>query len=248
MSRPVPAATAALKILRFLSAQAEPVSAARIAGAVGLPRSSAYHVLTAMAEEDFVVHYADERSWGIGIGAWEVGHGFARQEPLARIARIPLAQLVDRVGESAHLAILHGTDVLYVIEERAAGRPHLVTDVGVRLPAHLTASGRAILASLPLAHVNALYPDKEAFTSRTGSGPRTPTELRRILSATRQRGYATEDGEVTPGFSSIAASVEVNGINASLALTWETDSRPTISEDLLMRTADTVSRRFRRGS
>ena len=42
------------------------------------------------------------------------------------------------------IAVLHGRDVLYVVEERAPGRPPLVTDVGVRLPAHLTASGRAI--------------------------------------------------------------------------------------------------------
>ncbi|MET1036664.1 MAG: helix-turn-helix domain-containing protein, partial [Aeromicrobium sp.] len=194
MSRPVPAATSALRILRFLSGQAEPVSAVHVANALGLPRSSTYHLLAAMAEDDFVVHYVDDRSWGIGIGAWEVGLGFARQEPLARIARLPLAQLVDRVGESAHLAILHGTDVLYVLEERAPGRPHLVTDVGVRLPAHLTASGRAILSTLTPAQIRALYPDKAAFTTRTGVGPTSPTELGRILSVTRRRGHATEDG------------------------------------------------------
>ena len=54
--------------------------------------------------------------------------------------------LTDRLGESAHLAVPHGRDVLYVIEERAPGRPPLVTEVGVRMPAHLTASGRAILS------------------------------------------------------------------------------------------------------
>ncbi len=161
MARPVPAATAALRVLRFLSGQPVPVSATHIAGALGLPRSSAYHLLTAMADEDFVVHYPEDRTWGMGIAAWEVGHGFARQEPLARLARMPLARLVDRVGQSAHLVVLHGADVLYVIEERAPGRPPLVTDVGVRLPAHLTASGRAILASLPAAQVTALYPGKD---------------------------------------------------------------------------------------
>jgi DNA-binding IclR family transcriptional regulator len=246
MSRRVPAATAALKVLRYLSAQAEPVSATRIAVSLGLPRSSAYHLLAAMAEEDFVVHYVDDQVWGIGIGAWEVGHGFARQEPLARIARVPLAQLVDRVHESAHLAILHGTDVLYVVEERATGRPHLVTDVGVRLPAHLTASGRAILASLPAAQVSALYPDRAAFVSRTGLGPKSATELRRVLSETRRRGRATEDGEITPGFSSIAVPVQVGSVDASIAVTWETRTRPDISVELLERAAVTIARRFRR--
>jgi DNA-binding IclR family transcriptional regulator len=40
--------------------------------------------------------------------------------------------LVDATRHNAHLAVLHGRDVLYVIEERAPGRPPLVTDVGVR--------------------------------------------------------------------------------------------------------------------
>lgn len=247
VSRPVPAATAALRILRFLSAQAEPVSAIRISDAIGLPRSTTYHVLAAMAEEDFVVHYVDDRCWGIGIGAWEVGHGFARQEPLARISRVPLAQLVDRLQESAHLAVLHGTDVLYVVEERAPGRPHLVTDVGVRLPAHLTASGRAILASLPAAQVHAIYPDRSVFTNRTGRGPRTPTELRRVLSLTRRSGHASEDGEVTMGFASAAVPVRLGSVSAAVAVTWKGDTGPDAVVDQLERTAASIARRFRRG-
>lgn len=246
MARAVPAATAALRVMKYLSGQPLPVSASRIAQVMELPRSSAYHLLAAMAEEDFVIHYPDDRTWGIGIAAWEVGHGFARQEPLARLARIPLAKLVDTVGQSAHLVMLSGADVLYVIEERAPGRPPLVTDVGVRLPAHLTASGRAILATLPPAQIRALYPGKASFVSRTGRGPQSPTELRRLLSATRQRSYASEDGEVTPGFSSLAASIESTAIRASVAVTWDaTHDKP--SGDVLaavLGTAQEISRRL----
>ncbi|MEO6604942.1 MAG: IclR family transcriptional regulator [Aeromicrobium sp.] len=245
MSRPVPAATTALRVLRFLSSQPVPVSAARLATAVDLPRSSTYHLLAAMADEGFVIHYPDDRTWGIGIAAWEVGHGFARQEPLARLARLPLARLVDQVGQSAHLVVLHGADVLYVIEERAPGRPPLVTDVGVRLPAHLTASGRAILASLPAAQVRALYPDKAAFTSRTGVGPSTLSELRRLLTATRQRGYATEDGEVTTGFSSIAAPITAGTIHAAVAVTWEARTPVEGLAGPVSETAAEISRRLR---
>ncbi|GAA3522565.1 IclR family transcriptional regulator [Aeromicrobium panaciterrae] len=245
MARPVPAATTTLRVLRFLSSQPVPVSAARIASATDLPRSSAYHLLAAMADEGFVIHYPDDRTWGIGIAAWEVGHGFARQEPLARLARLPLARLVDQVGQSAHLVVLHGADVLYVIEERAPGRPPLVTDVGVRLPAHLTASGRAILASLPAAQVRALYPDKAAFTSRTGAGPRTPSELRRLLTDTRQRGYATEDGEVTAGFASIAAPIAAGTIHAAVAVTWEARTPVDGLAEPVAATAAEISRRLR---
>jgi DNA-binding IclR family transcriptional regulator len=219
----VPAATRALRVLKFLASQPEPVALDRIARACALPRSTAYHLVTTMIEEGFVVHLSDEHRYGLGVAAFEVGSGFSRQEPLQRISRRTLADLVDRTGQSAHLAVLHGRDVLYVVEERAPGRPPLVTDVGVRLPAHLTASGRAILSALPPAQVRALYPDSSAFVDRHGLGPRTLSALRAVLSETRRRGHATEEGEVTPGFASVAAAVlDHNGHPvAGLATTYE---------------------------
>jgi DNA-binding IclR family transcriptional regulator len=241
-----PAASRTLRILRFLAAQPQPVAAEHIAQAVGLPRASTYRLLAAMADEGFVVHLADEQTFGLGVAAFEVGSGYVRQAPLERLSRIPLARLVDRVGESAHLAVLHGRDVLYVIEERAPGRPPLVTDVGVRLPAHQTASGRAMLAALPAAQVRALFPNREAFaadrgphapatTSRAGRDriarggppagpPGSPSALRTLLAETRQRGYAVERGEVTPGFASVASAVlDHNGHPAAaVAVTYHT--------------------------
>ena len=125
------------------------MAAATSARELGLPRSTTYHLLDSWSRDGFVVHLAEERRYALGVSAYELGTGYARQEPLQRLARVPLARLVDQTGHSAHLAVLHGSEMLYVIEERAAGRAPLVTDVGVRLPAHLTASGRAHARALP---------------------------------------------------------------------------------------------------
>lgn len=244
----VPAATRALRVLRFLASQPDPVPLDRLMRACKLPRSTAYHLLNAMIEEGFVVHLPDDHRYGLGIAAFEVGSGYARQGPLQRIARRPLAALADSTGHTAHLAVLHGRDVLYVVEERAAGRPPLVTDVGVRLPAQLTASGRAILAALPTAQVRALYPDQGAFVDRHGQGPRSLSALRALLSDTRQRGHATEDGEITPGFASVAAAVlDHNGFPlAGVAVTYPVEEAPE-AEALaaaVRRTADQLSRRL----
>lgn len=221
----VPAATRALRVLRFLASQPDPVPLDRIRRACDLPRSTAYHLLATMVDEGFVVHLVEEKRYGLGVAAFEVGSGYSRQAPLQRIARRLLARVVDSTHQSAHLVVLHGRDVLYVVEERAPGRPPLVTDVGVRLPAHLTASGRAILASLPPAQVRALYPDRTAFVDRQGTGPRSLPALRTVLSETRQRGYAVEDGEVTPGLSSVAAPVLDHNAHpvAGLAVTFPTE-------------------------
>ena len=221
----VPAATRTLRVLRFLAGQPDPVPLDRIMRACELPRSTTYHLLNVMIEEGFVVHLADEHRFGLGLAAFELGSGYTRQEPLQRLARRPLAALVDRTGQSAHLAVLHGREVLYVVEERAPGRPPLVTDVGVRLPAHLTASGRAILSQLPSAQVRALYSQPSDFVDRHGSGPRTLSGLRRLLSDTRQRGHAVEDGEVTPGLASVAVAVADHNQHpvAAVALTYAED-------------------------
>ena len=230
----VPAATRAMRVLRFLAGQPDPVPLDRIMRACELPRSTTYHLLNAMIEEGFVVHVADEHRYGLGLAAFELGSGYARQEPLQRLARRPLAALVDRVGHSAHLAVLHGREVLYVVEERAPGRPPLVSDVGVRLPAQLTASGRAILAQLPAPQVRALYSQPSDFVDRHGLGPRTLSALRRLLTDTRQRGYAVEDGEVTPGLASVAVAVADHNQHpvAAVAVTYpDAHDRPDRTAD-----------------
>jgi DNA-binding IclR family transcriptional regulator len=222
----VPAARQALALLQALARQPGPVPAAALARDLGLPRSTTYHLLAELQAAGFVVHLPEERRYGLGVSAFELGSAYMRQEPLARLARPVLGRLVDAVGHTAHLAVLHGREVLYVVEERAPGRPALVTDVGVRLPAQLTASGRAVLAHLPPAHVRALFPDAAAFVERHGAGPRSLSELRRLLSDVRRAGYATEDGQVTPGFASVAAAVHDHSGHpvAGLAVTFPADA------------------------
>lgn len=201
----VPAAENTLRILGYMASRRGPIGAAALATALGLPRSSVYHLLSVMEDQGYVLHLPHERAYGLGIAAFELSSAYSRQEPLARLGRPLLAALVDRVGESAHLAVLHGRDVLYLVEERAKNRPSLVTEVGVRLPAHLTASGRAILAALPASQRRALYSDTSAFTVRQPDPAITGySQLKSHLEEVRRRGHATEEGEVSAGFTSLA--------------------------------------------
>jgi DNA-binding IclR family transcriptional regulator len=202
-----PAAGHALDLLDLIARRGEPVPAAALARDLGLPRSSVYHLLAVLVEHGYVRHLPEERRYGLGLAAYELGSAYQRQAPLERMARGLMNRLVDTCGHNAHLAVLHGRDVLYVIEARAPGRPLLVTDVGVRLPAPLTATGMALLAALPPAQVRALFPDRGALVRRDGRGPSSTTRLRSELQLVRQRGYAVEHGLVTPGLGSVAVAV-----------------------------------------
>ena len=198
-----PAADRTLDILEFIASNGQ-TQAATLARELGIPRSTVYQLLEIL----------------------ERGSAYSRQHRVSQVAHPVLARLVDETGENGHLAVLHGNEIIYVIEERAAHRPPLVSGVGVRLPSHLTATGRAILSALPRNQVRALYPNRQAFTDRTGIGPKSPKELEATLAETQRTGFAEEHGDVTPGFDSYAVAVrDYNDFPiAGLALTFVSGS------------------------
>ncbi|GAA3544958.1 IclR family transcriptional regulator [Amycolatopsis ultiminotia] len=217
-SSDIPALRNGLSVLRLLAAHAGPVSAATVARDLHLPRSTTYHLLNELAEAGFVVHLPAERRYGLGIAAFELGSAYLRHDPLERLAGPLLRKLVDRVGHTAHLGVLHGNESLYLIKERPVRPETLVTDVGVRLPGQLTASGRAILRHLPAAHVRALFPAPTSFVLRTDRGPGSLAALRRTLATERRLGWSIEDGHVTAGFASVAAPVFDHGTRPMAAI------------------------------
>ena len=153
-----PAAGQALDVLALIARRGEPVPAAAIARDLGLPRSSVYHLLAVLVDRGYVRHLPEERRYGLGLAAYELGSAYQRQAPLERMARGVMDRLVDATGHNAHLAVLHGRDVLYVIEQRApgpaaarhrrggaaAGRAH-----GIRPGDARRAAGRAGARALP---------------------------------------------------------------------------------------------------
>ncbi|MFB7599366.1 IclR family transcriptional regulator [Streptomyces sp. NPDC056160] len=223
-----PAVGRALDILVYLAARPGLVQASTLARDLGIPRSSAYHILTVLADRGFVTHVPAEQAYGLGVTSFEVGSAYLRHEPLERLARPILRTLARRLGQTVHLGILHGAETVYLLKEQpSAGRAGdvdiaLVTDVGVRLPAHLTANGRAILAHSSKAQLRALFSRPGDLTTRTGRGPRTPAGLVAELARERERGWSQEVELVTRGFCSMGvAAFDHHGRPiAAISTTW----------------------------
>lgn len=195
-----------LDILELLARSTRPVPTMTIARECAIPKSSAHHLLNVMRARHFVTYYEAERAWGLGVAVFETGSAYLRAGPLQRLGRHLLVELTERTGATSHLAILHGTEVLYIDKEQPVGTVALVTEVGVRLPAHLTAVGRAILAELPEAQVRALYAH-QPLVRRTSRGPGSLDALLRSLQEVRDAGHALDDEMVTPGIACLAAAV-----------------------------------------
>ena len=131
----------------------------RSAPASGLPRSTTYRLLGVLVEHGFVSYLPEERRYGLGVVDLRAGLDATRGR--CRCGGSPsrcCSRLVGTVHQHAHLAVLHGPDVYYVIEERAPGRPPLVTDVGVRLPATADRLRAGHPVALPPRQLRALFP------------------------------------------------------------------------------------------
>ncbi|MFM1993298.1 MAG: hypothetical protein RL600_1126 [Actinomycetota bacterium] len=237
----VPGATRALAILQALGKAGSPMPAAAIAKKLGLPRSSTYHLLAAMEKDGFVIHFPEDQRWGLGVSAFELGSAYLRHDPLERLARPLLARLVreteKKIPAVAQLGILQNNDVLYLAKEVPHHPVTIVTEVGVRLPAHLTASGKAILCQLDAKQVRAMYGAVTSLPTRTGKGPATIKELTADLQNAKQKGFSFENGFVTEGFSSIAVAV-LNHLQmpvAAIGMTFRNDSGADVHQGFLVK-------------
>lgn len=226
----IPAARNTLAVLTYLASRSGPVRASTLARDLGLPRSSVYQLIAVMMDEGFVVHYPEDEAYGLSSLVAEIGTASLRSERLSRLARPIMERLVASAPTPvvAHLAVLGGSDVIYAARIQGFRAPTTVSSVGVRLPAHLTATGRAMLALLPPTQVRALFPSRDRLITRSGTGPTTLGELDALLAETRARGWGVEVGDVTAEYGSVAASSRDRNDYpvAAIGITFRVDADP----------------------
>ena len=249
----VPAARDTLRIVKYLAGHSGPVRASTVSRDLNLPRSSVYHLLRVLQDEGFAVHSPEHQGYALGPLLVDIGSSVRASDTLARLAGPVLERLVaeTKLPLVAHLGVLQHSDVVYASKIAAARAPAVVTSIGVRLPAHLTATGRAMLSALPPAQFGAIYSADATLTLRTGTGPASVSELSRLLEEARNRGWAVEDGDINLDYASVAAVVlDHNSYPAaSVGLTF----RRTIVDDrewarlgrAVRSAADTLTRRIR---
>lgn len=231
----------------------QPATAARLAKRIGIPRSSCYQLLEVLKSQGFAIHFQDDKRWGLGLAAWELGSAYQRHEPLERLAKPVITKLVSELAEKTpvvgHLGVLDGSDVLYLLEQRPAKSLKLVTDVGVRLPAHITASGRAMLAHLDQKQLSASFRGRE-LTTRTNLGPRNLLELKPLLTQEKDQGFALEVDEVTMGYASVGVAIvdHLGHPMAGLAITLQSRELEKLQlsqlAQVLIASANDLSRKF----
>jgi IclR family transcriptional regulator, acetate operon repressor len=177
-----------------------------LARRTGIPKATVSRLAKEMEGVGFL-----ERSGGkvgLGLRLFELGERASRRRSVREVALPLMADLREATRQTIHLAILDGTEVVYVEILRRRNAPWFPSAVGRRLPAHATGVGKALLAGSSNDVIEAVM---TAGLKRVG--PRTITapgllldQLKRISSS----GIAYEHEESAPGVACVASAVHVN--------------------------------------
>ena len=192
-----------LAVLDFLAERGEPVRTSDIAARFDIDKANASRLLKTLTEAGYAER-ADDRRYTLG-GKMR-GHGHELEEVIAlrERARSLLVGLVEAAGECAHMAVLVGDKVWYVDKVSSPHALRVDHPVGALAPLHCTALGKAFLAFLPANATGALA----RYTARTITDQ---TKLAVDLTAARQKGYAVDDEEFSPGVRCVAAPIRDAG-------------------------------------
>lgn len=205
MSEAVKSAQRVLQVIDAVTSSTSGLTFVQLCDSLSLPKSSAHGLLKTMVDNGYLVLGSD-RCYRLGIRVWEAGQAYARMFDLPTTAKTFLLAARDALNETVQLAVLDGHENVYVAKEDGDQRLTLVSHVGGRLPAYATALGKVLLAGLPddELHRRLAGVRFQRFTSTTVT---SSARLADELAAIRERGYAVDNAEHTPGVHCLAVPV-----------------------------------------
>jgi DNA-binding IclR family transcriptional regulator len=189
----------ALRLLLLLQGQPE-VRLSDAAVALSVANSTAHRLLATLAARGFVVQ-GSSRAYRLGPAfAGRPGPGLP--EDLLPVVRERLGTLCEQVGETCHFLVLEGNGSRFLAGVEAPRALRVGARTGMLLPAHANSGGKALLAQLCEAELEALYP-RGLPAVATRRAVRDLDGLRRELLLTRRRGYGTNVDESELGISAV---------------------------------------------
>lgn len=219
----VKSADRALAVVEFVAGRGS-ASFTEILEGLGLPRSSAHGLLNTLCSVGWLNHNSTNRQYSLGLRAWQVGQLYTGHQTLANVAKPVMDRLSVSLGETVQLALLDGVENVYIAISQTSEGMRLGSSVGMRLLAHATGIGKALLSMLE--------PDEARRRLEAVALPRltdkTVTDveaLAKLVASAKANGFALDDEEYLDGCRCVAVpltSEAGGGMNAALSITMPT--------------------------
>ena len=207
-----------LQVLELFSPALPAVTTSETAQHLGISRAAARRFLLTLAKLGYLEQ--TKANFSLTGKSATIGQGGLARQDRWTSATSDVLELANRLNESVSISVLEGFDIRFVVRDpkRRIFSSHLM--VGDTLPAHCSAAGKVLLASLGAEHLKTLLASFGPLRRRT---PRTITdvaELTRELKQVRIQSWAVAEDEMELGTISVAVPIfdGANGVVAALAM------------------------------
>jgi DNA-binding IclR family transcriptional regulator len=200
----------AARLLSSFSAAEPELGVSELARRLGLAKSAVHRLLITLAGERLVEQNPATGRYRLGIRIYELGAVVSSHLDLHDAVALYIDDLRNRTGETVHVAILDGAEVVYVERRESPRTLRAFGRIGHRNFAHCTSTGKVLLASLPQDELKSLLASRE-LVART---PYTITDLGALLvelERVRRLGHAENVNEGEVGLASVAAPIRDAG-------------------------------------
>ena len=191
-----------LQVLTAFSADHPSLTVSEAARLTGLSRPTVRRILLTLEALGYV--RSDGRGFVLAPRVLEIGYRYLASLRISDIAEPHMERLVERVHESSSVAVLEGTDIVYVARVPTKRIMTISLGLGSRLPAHSTSLGRVLLAHLPPGQLDAYF-EQAVLAPHTDRTVTDEERLRAILTDVRGQGWVLVDQELELGLRSLAA-------------------------------------------
>jgi IclR family pca regulon transcriptional regulator len=204
-----------LGVIRAFTAEAPAQTLTEVAARTGLDRAGARRILLTLAQLGYV--YQEGRLFRLTARTLDLGYAYLSTTPLWNLAEPVMEQLVAEVHESCSIAVLDGTEMVYILRVPTSKIMSINLGIGSRLPSWCTSMGRVLLSGLPEARVDAILAGSEirAYTRHTVTDP---GELKKAIAQARTQGYAAVSQELEEGLCSVAVPLTDRAGNVIAAM------------------------------
>jgi IclR family acetate operon transcriptional repressor len=198
--------TRGLNILEALARAEGGLTLTDVAQRVSLPTSTAHRLLATLEKMGYVYQSGELGRWYVGLQAFAVGTSFLASRDFVAQSHPYMRRLMEQSGETANLAILDGTEAVFIDQVQCREMMRTIVKLGSRVPLHASGVGKAIFASLPDEQIDAILKVKglPRITANTITSPETMWASIRVI---RQRGWSFDDEEHAQSTRCVASPI-----------------------------------------
>lgn len=193
-------------IIELLVAKGEPIRLTDIAKTLKMPKSTACGLVATLVDLGYLSKSNETGLYELGTKLYEIGNAVANKWPEKTLAQPYIMFLVEKFKETVHMGKLSDGKVLYIDKKESSQSIRIVTEPGLKLPAHCTAVGKVLLAYLPKVELSHILKNNplEYYTDNTITNSE---DFNEELEKIRNQGYATDNQEFVAGLVCVAAPI-----------------------------------------